>query len=241
MLPCGSQATLLSRLGGQAYYDTVLGITWLTNTNLAWTNSFGINGIAADGGMSWDLALDWIDALNADGGKGHLGFNDWRLPALRPVNGSSFTTGGSNNGTKDLGYGASGIGWQSPSGEFVSEMGYMYYVNLGNLGLCTPNDANPGLCNAQPGFGLANAGPFLNLPLSGGTTAYWAGLEYNAISSWMFDFSVGRQDENGKGFGNFAWAVRSGDVAALVPEPATIGLIGIGLIGLTRVEQRKRG
>ena len=32
----------------------------------------------------------------------------------------------------------------------------MYYVTLGNLGLCTPNNADPGSCTAQTGWGLSN-------------------------------------------------------------------------------------
>jgi len=37
-----SNATLVSRLNGQAIYDTDLNITWLANANLASTENFGI-------------------------------------------------------------------------------------------------------------------------------------------------------------------------------------------------------
>ena len=47
-----ANAALISRLDGQAYYDDVLDITWLTNANLAGTNSFGVDGV--NGGlMKW--------------------------------------------------------------------------------------------------------------------------------------------------------------------------------------------
>jgi hypothetical protein len=44
-LPGVAQATLISRLSGQAYYDDVLDITWLANANLAAGNTFGVGGI----------------------------------------------------------------------------------------------------------------------------------------------------------------------------------------------------
>lgn len=62
---------------------------------------------------------------------------------MSPVNGVAFNTAFSNNGTTDLGYGATNAGWLTGAGDFVSEMGYMYYANLGNLGFCTPNNALP--------------------------------------------------------------------------------------------------
>ena len=53
-LPAAAQATLISRLAGQAYYDDVLDITWLQNANLANTETFGVGGVNAGGTMSWD-------------------------------------------------------------------------------------------------------------------------------------------------------------------------------------------
>lgn len=189
-LPAAAQATLISRLAGQAYYDTVLDITWLQDANLADTNAFGVAGVNANGTMTWDTANLWITAMNANGGTGHLGINNWRLPTLSPVNGSTFNTGGSNNGTTDVGYGATGIGWQTGSGAFVSEMGYMYYANLGNLGFCTPNGSgSPTSCDVQTGLGLINTAPFSNLQ----SDLYWSGLEFalNTSGAWGFHFGDG--------------------------------------------------
>ena len=130
-LPAVAQATLTSRLAGQAYYDTVLDITWLQDANLARTKAFGVLSVLLDGTMIWDAANSWITAMNADGGTGYLGINNWRLPTLSPVDGSTFNLAVSNNGTTDIGYGATGIGWQTDAGDFVSEMGYMFYADLG--------------------------------------------------------------------------------------------------------------
>ena len=77
-----AQATLISRLGGQAYYDTVLDITWLANANLAASNTFGVSGISTDGKMTWNTATGaggWIEGMN---NVSYLGFSDWRLPTL---------------------------------------------------------------------------------------------------------------------------------------------------------------
>ena len=236
-LPAVAQATLISRLAGQAYYDTVLDITWLQNANLANTQTFGVAGVNAGGTMTWDTANLWITAMNANGGTGHLGINNWRLPTLSPVNGSTFNTGFSNNGTTDLGTGATGIGWQF-AGDFVSEMGYMFYANLGNLGTCTPNNASHGSCAFQAGSGLANTAPFSNLQ----SVRWWSGLELSlrAEFAWTFYFDEGNQNADDKRSNLFAWAVRSGDVAATVPEPGTVLLVGAGLLGLMGFKRSKR-
>ncbi len=44
-----ADAALYSRLGGQAYYDDTLNMTWLQNAALAVTNNFGVSGIDAAG------------------------------------------------------------------------------------------------------------------------------------------------------------------------------------------------
>lgn len=75
-----AQAALISRLGGTAYYDDQLDITWLTNANLSASETFGVAGISSGGLMNWNTAQDWIAAMNSSGGTGYLGFSNWRLP-----------------------------------------------------------------------------------------------------------------------------------------------------------------
>jgi hypothetical protein len=74
-----AHAALLSRAGGQAYYDDVLNITWLADANLADTNDFGVAGINANGTMSWNTAQSWIGAMSA---ANYLGSKNWRLPNI---------------------------------------------------------------------------------------------------------------------------------------------------------------
>ena len=250
-LPGAASATLLGRLpatvGGmdyQAYYDDVLDITWLANANLAASNTFGLTQsagvgpaageVGSTGLMTWATANLWIAGMNA---ADHLGFDDWRLPTLSPVSGgAAFNVAFSTNGTTDVAYGATGIGWQSGAGEYVSEMGYMYYVNFGNLGFCTPNDANPDLCVQQTGWGLANTADFVNLQ----SRLYWSGVEFGSGGAWNFNFGNGAQGADDKSRSLFAWAVRSGDVEAAVPEPATAALLGASLVGFAALRRRAR-
>jgi hypothetical protein len=125
-----------------------------------------------------------------------------------------------------------------PTGTIVSELGYMYYANLGNLGYCLPDNTNPSLCTqAQDGWGLVNTGPFVNMSDSD----YWTGIDLApdySDSAMAFDFHTGEKVTSGKRNWSYVWAVRDGDVAA-VPTPDTIWLFGSGLLGLIGVSRRK--
>jgi hypothetical protein len=194
----------------EAYYDTVLHITWLADANLAKSNTFGVDGIRSDGSMSWSTASNWILAMNAAGGTGYLGFNDWRLPTVSPIDDISFNMILSSNATTDNGTAAattdgSDGGWRDSGNSPVSEMGHMYYVSLGNLGFCDPSSP---WCVTQVGWGLANTGPFTNLVDRG----YWFGTELDSSRVWFFYFWQGVQTPNDNFNEILAWAVRDGDV-----------------------------
>jgi len=114
-LVTSAQAALVSRLGGQAVYDTDFNITWLANANLAASNTFGVSGIASNGIMSWDTAQSWIGAMNNNA---YLGYSDWRLPTtLQPD-----PTCDSQSGSTSYGLNCSG-----------SEMGHLFYTELGGV------------------------------------------------------------------------------------------------------------
>lgn len=97
-----------------------------------------------------------------------------------------------------------------------SEMGYLYYVE--------------GITAAMPG-------PFSNVQ----SDFYWSGTDYDVDNAWSFGFNaLGYQSLNDKvEYDNYAWAVYTGDVAA-VPLPAAIWMFGSGLLGLVAVSRRKQ-
>ena len=178
----------------EAYYDDVLDITWLADANFARTS-----GHDADGMMDWPTATAWVENLD------YFGITGWRLPALAPLNGSSYNHTFSNNGTTDVGFGIRGT---------QSELAHLYYVTLGNKGLCKPDDADPGSCVVQSGWGLKNAGPFVNV---GAIAGHWTGAESmcpcGSLKTWLIDMTNGRQGQLLGSNLQGAWAVRDGDVA----------------------------
>ena len=212
-----------------AYYDTLLDITWAADANII-------------GFDTWDNQVAWAASLILGGVGG------WRLPTVTPINGNSFDTFFSNNATTDLGYaptttdGTDG-GWRDTAGNPVSEMGHMYYVTLGNLGFCTPDDNNPTGCTEQTGWGLSNTGPFSDIVHSDSSIgSYWSGTELVGSDNvaWLFRFHRGVQDVGGmSSLNHYAWAVHDGDVG-LIPIPATFWLFTSGLIGLISIARRKK-
>ncbi|WP_158675232.1 DUF1566 domain-containing protein [Thiohalobacter thiocyanaticus] len=218
----GNSATI------EAYYDTTLDITWLADANAGVGSAFDDGFSPNDGRMTWSSANAWAAGLDVNGITG------WRLPTVTPIDGTSFNTLFSNNATTDKGY-ADADGWVDGSGTPVSEMGHMFYVTLGNLGFCTPNDTSPGSCVTPTGSGLSNTGPFSNVQ----SDFYFSGSALGSSNAWGFFFRNGTQDAIGQSFSEFAWAVRSGDVSA-VPVPAAVWLFGSGLLGLLGLARRQR-
>jgi hypothetical protein len=207
-----SHAALFDRGGGMIYDDT-LNITWLKDWNRAGRE------------MYLGEARAWADKLRVGG------YDDWRLPTLQPINGSTFQYDFSNNGSTDFGYAKTGVGWGTSN-----ELGHMFYVTLGNKGRCTPNDASPGSCVEQPGWGFTDTGPFNNVEYF-----YWSVLEHPPSDqgyNWGF-YEGGYQQEVGLANTAYAVAVRPGDVA-MVPEPQTYALLMLGL-GAVMVAVRRRG
>lgn len=233
-LPQIVNATLINR-GRGLIYDTTLNVTWLQDANYAKTS-----GYDDDGRMTWDEAMAWVDGLV------YQGYDDWRLPLVTPVSGGGIVPGEFNfsystNGSSDIGFGATGVGWQNVRGDIASEMGFMYYSNLGDLGRCTPDlSTSPADCIEQANAGLLNAGPFsINIahqpPFVAGV--YWSEIITNN-GAITFTFDTGYQGA-GSPSGNqlLSWAVRDGDVS--VPEPGTFFVISSGLFGIFLVTRRK--
>ena len=185
-----ANATLWDR-GGGLIYDDYLDITWLQDAN------YGIGSGYDDssGRMTWYNAVAWADSLSYYDSVRGVTYDDWRLPTT--VDGPHE---GGYDGTTTAGYNIT-----------TSEMGYMFYVNLGNLGYRATDGTYP-----QLGWGLNNSSPFTNLQ----STFYWSGTESAfSVGSWGFFFSTGEQRLVYQGAGRYAWAVRDGDVSSLPNQP----------------------
>jgi len=126
-----SNAALVSRLGGQAVYDTDLNITWLVDGNASTGSAFDDGSLSNDGRMTWASANAWAASLSIGGKSG------WRLPsALSAFDGSICT-----------GYNCTN-----------SEMGHLFYSELsGTSGETILNSTDPNLAfftNIDTGFWL---------------------------------------------------------------------------------------
>ena len=238
-----THAALIDR-GNGLIYDTVLKVTWMQDVALARTL-----GNDSDGIFDWFDAKAWANQLV------YAGFDDWRLPTLKPVNGTQFERTFHCDGSSDYGYGIAAPGGAS-EGFTGNELAYMFHVNLGNESRC--KGPGPNFENKTWGADVAvqNASfidaltgetvSFLNL--QGLKQNFWADLApapKPAPYTWMFKYS---------GFNDWAatlqleraWVVRDGDVAAVppptrIPEPSVLLLLSALLPGLWFSLRQKRG
>ena len=239
----------------QAYYDSTLNITWLTNANLAVSNQFGLtlsnnavdlrnDVVSSDGSMTWAATNLWLSNLN---NANYLGFNGWRLPTLGRdlVFGnlvSNFDVGSCTSAKFD---GTSNCGWNvlttDPSDgsaandlsnlTVYSEIASLYFDTLGNRSVY---DTNGNVVKSNGN--LENAGPFTNIQHANTPDRYWLGIEDAATNRVLsFAFGPGLQQTVQHNLSLNAMLVMDGDVAKLnptsaIPEPEMFLMMGLGLL-----------
>ena len=127
--------------------------------------------------------------------------------------------------------GSTGVGYNISTTQ--SEMGYMFYQNLGNKGWF---DTAVGATGCTGVDCLTNTGLFDYLE-SGG---YWSSVEFAAFTrfAWAFGTRNGGQTFGDKTSVPYAWAVRSGDVT-VVPVPAAVWLMGSAFLGLAGFSRKR--
>jgi len=177
------------------------------------------------------------DAALIDRGGGLIYDTDRNITWLQNPNNNLMTVSQAHNWAINLSYYDSVrkqtlTGWRLPTVDEVgygynftgSEMGHLFYTELGNKGFEAPDGSSP-----QPGWGLNNKGPFSNLQ----PYFYWTDTKFPDVQGfyYVFSFDTGVQDgaaANGTSFGGsgyHALAVRPGDVISHVPVPAAILLL----------------
>jgi hypothetical protein len=216
-----THATLHNR-GNGMIFDDLLNTTWLQDANHANTSAYvtenGRDVTTTNGKMTWDEAIGWTTQLN------HAGFSDWRLPDVKPINGTHFQISVGFDGSTDFGEHIT-----SPQ----TELPFMYYVNLNNLSV---HDTSGNLIGCgSTGSCLVNTGIFNNFIPDN----YWTDVEIDNIFAWSFNARHGIQTPfDGKANLFYAWAVRTGDVAT-VPLPAGLWLFSSALFCLITLNKKQ--
>jgi len=216
----GSANAALTTIGTATYGGSDYKLIWDDDNNgnsIVWLDY--TNGPANwSDQKAWAAGLDAQLTYNIDPAYNVI-WDDtaaWRLPSA--VDGA-YSWG--YDGTTTVGYNIT-----------TSEMGDLYYTELGNLASYDTSG------NLQSSCGLNNTGDFEYLLASW----YWSGTEYasNPEGAWNFNMDNGDQVPHYKDLSEYGLAVRGGQVSA-VPVPGAIWLFGSGLAGMVALGRRRKG
>lgn len=194
-----------------AYYDTVLDISWLADANHAGTNGVNLDRRGA-GILYTDTWNSYLAGLDIHGSTG------WRL-----------TTGGQEDHSSCGlfgGYVSAGIGCSFQTTPGDSELAHLYYVTLGNSAGALTNTGN--FLNIVAGGAIRMGSNY---------DGQYKNPAHGALPM-SFNFGRGHKNIYREDDGYLGWAVRDGDVglATPVPEPGAWALLlaGAAAIGVVR-------
>lgn len=216
--------------GYEAYYDTLLDLTWTADANVAKTLGLYTEGWGDPG---------WVvqsDAQYLAANLSYYGTTGWRLPThyVASVDGCL--------------YGYSGVGCGMPREAVVSELAHLYHVTLGVEAVWNSSRGGFWVVDNEP----RNTGPFWNFAsATSGLSRFWVdavredGTRATNLTFGGFTNSGTRSAmvgyvSMGTDSAAAAWFVRDGDVAA-VPEPENYAmlLVGLGLVGVVARWRRR--
>ncbi|PIE61898.1 MAG: hypothetical protein CSA29_00975 [Desulfobacterales bacterium] len=227
LLLSGMAQATLTTIGTATYNGSNYNLIWDDDNNgksVVWLDYTNANASLPDQ-QTWAASLDAELTINLNAGYTVAWDGSWRLPET--VDGVAvYGYEGDPNGdgvyTYTYGYNLSN-----------SEMGHLFYQELGNNGRYDTNQ------DEQSEYGLNNKGDFANLVQGW----YWSGTRYtehmNQEIYWSFKTSDGYQVTNSGSFRDNGIALRTAQVSA-VPVPGTVLLFAVGLTGLAAGLRKNR-
>ena len=225
-----AQATLINYTSGgvDLVYDDDRDLTWVADASLFKTqfdadNTIVTQIINAIGSIIDGNGLHPLVAGDFDTTNGRMTW--WGAMAWAEWLGNE-GYGGANDWRLWSALNSNGTGPCSDFNCTDSELGHLNYIE-GGLALSQPITASTELNDH-----------FTNLQ----SFAYWSFIEFapNPGRAWLFGTNAGIQGNFTKNTQVYGWAVRSGQVVAAVPLPATGLLMALGLVGIVVGRSRRR-
>jgi hypothetical protein len=196
-----------------AYYDSVLNITWLADANYAKTSGWAAaHTLSKDGRLYWAAGNTWVNQLDI------YGITGWRMPTHASLR--------SPENTK-----------YSPA----NELSHLFSVTLGNFSAI--NDAGTAYTSCFINFGKSNCFRNTGLFLNTNQADFWYGNYAESSFPFYFSSSIGAGGWLYPSEYFQVWAVHNGDIMppAPVPEPASIALVLLSLGVLSRIRKKNHG